>query len=155
MYGSINLMIKYYVFEKKGVFVACPHAYYLINPNGDDLSMFNYMLQQGFSFYDADFHQCATPIYANTPDEAICEAKRNTEKEINKLKSQISRLKSDKEFSFKKDDAYKVFGVPDGTSWENIEPIRKKLVQYFHHDNGVVKSEYIMSIINAAWDEVK
>ena len=138
----------YYVIERNDVYIAIPDE-------RNVRSILRSLYAQGFDDFDSAWEGRRRSIFATSPQEAIEKAKRYKENEINKLKSEISRLKSDKEFSLKDRDAYEVFGVRDGTPLKEIEPIRRELLKYFHPDSGKVKSDFMTKIINGAWDSIK
>ncbi|WP_336945103.1 hypothetical protein [Asaia sp. HN010] len=153
-------MIKFYVFEKNGVLLALSYNEPFYSPYRspqyfDDLAQFDYVTSQGFFYYDADFHGKPEPIFAYNADGALLIAAEIKSREINRLLSDIEQLKSNKGFSLTKSDAYQVFGYPDGTPSKEIEPVRRKLLKYFHPDNGEVKSIFMAKIINIAWDSIK
>lgn len=151
---GFSVKIKYYVFEKDNFHIAIP--YY---SNGmeisDNLNVFNFIIEQGFNYFDVDINFVPRSIYANNPTEAIEEAKKISEREINKLKAEINRLHSEKEFSFKKGDEYAVFGVSDNTPRDDVKKIYTAMSKFLHPDNGTEKSEYLTKIINQAWDIIK
>lgn len=143
---------EYYIFERDGDFLAIQYTSNRLL--FDASAVFNFLIQQNFSFYDADFHHPPMAIYAYNPNEAIHEAKKIIEREINQLKIELSRLRSNKEFSFKEDDAYKVFNVPFGTNSNDVKNKFYKLSKIFSR-NGDFESEYMMKIINGAWNKIK
>ncbi|GAN64706.1 hypothetical protein AA0313_2885 [Acetobacter indonesiensis NRIC 0313] len=160
LYKTKITQMKYYVFEKGGFLIACPY-YDVLGQQFDNLSAFDYLINQGFCFYDIDFSPFRQPIFANNPNEAVEEAQRNREREINQLKTQISLLQSEREFSFKETDAYKVFGQEIGVSKDIIKEIHTRMLRYFRdsfNDSEAlkgVKSEYMEKIINSAWNVIK
>ena len=145
---------KYYVFKRDDNYISMPYFSVEIALI-DNLSYFDFLLQQNFNFYDVDFHRYPEPIFAKNPDEAVKEAKEIEGREINKLRAEISKLKSDKEFCFREGDEYKVFNVETGTPKSEIEKIYKNFSNIFHPDKIKTASPYIMVIINQAWDIIK
>lgn len=77
------------------------------------------------------------------------------------MKNQISLLQSEREFSFKETDAYKVFGQEIGVSKDIIKEIHTRMLRYFRDSFNAsealkgVKSEYMEKIINSAWNVIK
>ncbi|GCE78993.1 hypothetical protein MSKU3_0468 [Komagataeibacter oboediens] len=66
MYLNVQIF-EYYIFERDGNFLAIQNTY-----NGlffDAHVVFNFLIQQKFSFYDADFHRFPQAIYAYNPND--------------------------------------------------------------------------------------